>query len=121
MDTLKRPFLLSFSFFLLPVLLTAAQASASALRYAEGEALVVLKNGTGQKLSASTFSATGAARSLAVNAASTVRASFVKTYTALSEASNLIVVHMKSDSQKTETLIAELQKTPPSFPQRPTM
>jgi subtilisin family serine protease len=100
--------------FLLSALLTFAPAAGGGevSKYVPGEALVVLKNNTGQKLSALSFSPDGAGQSRAQSVASAVQASAVQTYAALSRAADAILVHVKSDSKTTEELIADLKRNP---------
>jgi uncharacterized protein YjdB len=114
MNALKWKRFACLAVFLLSALFAAAPARGAegAPKYAEGEALVVLKNSTGQKLKASAFSSGGAGQSRAQSAAKAAQAGAVKTYAALSEASDAILVHMKSGSKTTEELIADLKRNP---------
>jgi subtilisin family serine protease len=117
MNGLKWKRLACMLVLLLPALFAAvpagnAEGAPKHTKYAEGEALVVLKNSTGQKLKASAFSSGGTGQSRVQSVAKSARASAVKTYSALSEAADAILVHMKSDTQTTEELIAELNRNP---------
>jgi subtilisin family serine protease len=104
--------LVFLSIWLLTTFFAAAPAKGSEGRYAEGEALAVLKNNTGSKLSASAFSSKGAGQSRAASVAASVQANAFTTYAALSEAADAILVHIKSDSQTTEKLIEDLSQNP---------
>jgi subtilisin family serine protease len=95
-----------FSFFALPLGGPAAWAA----EYAPGEALVVLKNGIGL-LNAATVSSAGG-KSYVASVASSVGASAPVTYAALSEASDKVIVLMRSATKSTEELIADLEKNP---------
>jgi uncharacterized protein YjdB len=111
---LKLKCLFCLLVFLLPALFMFAPAGGAegAPRYVPGEALVVLKNSTGQKLSASSLSQGGTGQSRVQSVANSVQASAVQTYAALSEAADAILVHMKSGSKTTEELIADLERNP---------
>ena len=78
--------------------------------YAEGEALVVLKNGIGTLNVASISSA--ASRNYVSSVAASVGAEAPVTYKALSAASGKVITLMKSATQSTEELIADLKKNP---------
>ncbi len=79
--------------------------------YVEGEVLVVLKQESGQKVTAASAES-GVAYSQAASVAKEVGASLVQTYGALSEAGNQVFMLVKSDTKTTEELMAELGGRP---------
>ncbi|MDR1740322.1 MAG: S8 family serine peptidase [Synergistaceae bacterium] len=91
--------------------LASAFSEAEAARYVEGEALVVLRNSTGGALSASSLSG-GAGAGYVRRVAEAAGAEAVRTYSAVSEVRNKVIVHMKSSTQTTEELIDALYEDP---------
>ncbi|GHT00536.1 hypothetical protein AGMMS50276_26560 [Synergistales bacterium] len=91
--------------------LSVPLSSDAKAEYVEGEALVVLRNATGYKLTKSALS-TGVGASYVQSAASAAGAKPAATYHSLSESANEIFVHMKSDTKTTAELLAELEKNP---------
>ena len=82
----------------------------AANNYAEGEALVVLKNNVGTLSTASLSSA--AAMNYIAEVATSASAEAVTTYSELSAACGEIYVLVRSGTKSTEELIAELKKNP---------
>ncbi|GHV38142.1 hypothetical protein FACS1894187_16500 [Synergistales bacterium] len=93
------------------VLSVVSVSTADAAKYVEGEALVVLRNVTGQKLTMSSLSSS-AGLSYVQSVANAAGAKAAATYHALSESAGEVLAHIKSDTKTTEELIAELKNNP---------